>query len=61
MQKGEGGCIYQMRSMHVIMRVCKAKPCSFSQKLLLFFLYAKQVLFRDCETVNTLGDGLGFF
>lgn len=61
MQKEEGGCSYQILSMCVSMQVCKAKPCYISHKLLLLFLYAKQVLFRDCETIHMLENDLGFF
>lgn len=61
MPKEEGGCIYQIVSTCKSVKVCKAKPCSISQKLLLLFLYAKQVLFRDCGTIHMLGNDLRFF
>lgn len=56
MPKEEGGCIYQIVSTCKSVKVCKAKPCSISQKLLLLFLYAKQVLFRDCGTIHMHGE-----
>lgn len=47
--------------MCVSVRACKAKPRSVSQKLLLLFLDAKLVLFRDCETIHTLEGWFGGF